>query len=60
MSQFFPNNGENSQLIPKWESKKVSCVHDLNLTFRFDISEIMIYLNKYDVTEYIIGASECK
>lgn len=25
MSQFFPNNGENSQLIPKWESKKVSC-----------------------------------
>ena len=25
MSRFFPNNGKNSHLIPKWESQKVSC-----------------------------------
>ena len=25
MSLFFPNNGKNSHLIPKWESRKVSC-----------------------------------
>ena len=42
MSHFLPNNGENSHLIPKWESKKVFCkccdLHDLTYIF-FDYSD---------------------